>query len=110
MFGKVDNPANASLPDLSARELATFVPLIVLAVWIGIYPSPFLTRIETSVGRVVARVNQVYGPAVARGADCAAPAQPAAAGNPPAGFTLTAPCAEAAAASPAPPAQAGSHR
>jgi NADH-quinone oxidoreductase subunit M len=65
MFGKVDNPANSGLADLSARELATLVPLVVLAFWIGLYPSPFLRMIETSVGRVVTRVNAVYGPAVA---------------------------------------------
>jgi NADH-quinone oxidoreductase subunit M len=101
MFGKVDNPANQSLPDLSGRELATFVPLIILAVWIGIYPSPFLRRLETSVGRVVARVNSVYGPAVAKGSDCAAPAPPVAS-NAPAGFTLAS-CADGTAAAPAHP-------
>ena len=60
MFGKVDNPANASLKDLSRREVATFVPLILLAVWIGLYPAPFLRRLESSVNRVVARVNAAY--------------------------------------------------
>jgi NADH-quinone oxidoreductase subunit M len=60
MFGKVENPANASLTDLSGREVATFVPLILLAVWIGLYPSPFLRRLESSVARVVARVNTAY--------------------------------------------------
>jgi NADH-quinone oxidoreductase subunit M len=60
MFGKIENPANASLKDLSAREVATFVPLILLAVWIGLYPSPFLRRLESSVARVAARVNTAY--------------------------------------------------
>jgi NADH-quinone oxidoreductase subunit M len=60
MFGKVENPKNEGLPDLSLRELATFAPLLVLAVWIGIYPKPFLDRLETSVNRVVARVNPEY--------------------------------------------------
>jgi NADH-quinone oxidoreductase subunit M len=65
MFGKLDNPANTGLKDLTGREIATFVPLLVLAFWIGLYPSPFLAMIETSVGRVVTRVNSAYGPAVA---------------------------------------------
>jgi NADH-quinone oxidoreductase subunit M len=60
MFGKVDNPANSALKDLTGRELATFVPLLILAVWIGLYPSPFLRRLESSVARVVARVNTAY--------------------------------------------------
>ena len=45
----------AARPDL--REFATFAPLLVLAVWIGLYPAPFLDRLDTSVGRVMARVN-----------------------------------------------------
>ena len=42
MFGKIENPKNEKLLDLNLREFATFVPLIILAVWIGIYPTPFL--------------------------------------------------------------------
>jgi hypothetical protein len=34
--------------------------LLILAVWIGLYPKPFLDRLETSVDRVMARVNSVY--------------------------------------------------
>ena len=60
MFGTIDNPKNEALSDLSGRELATFVPLIILAVWIGLYPSPFLRRLTTSVDRVMARVNTTY--------------------------------------------------
>jgi NADH-quinone oxidoreductase subunit M len=106
MFGKVDNPANARLSDLSMRELATFAPLVVLAFWIGLYPTPFLRRIETSVGRVVARVNSVYAPVVAQGSDCLTPKAPPAAPVPglPSVFALAEPCADAsahAAASPA---------
>jgi NADH-quinone oxidoreductase subunit M len=69
MFGKVENAKNERLPDLSARELATFAPLIVLAVWIGLYPAPFLRRLDTSVQRIVTRVSPEYG----RNADRSAP-------------------------------------
>ncbi len=62
MFGTIDNPKNEGLADLNVRELATFVPLIILAVWIGLYPSPFLRRLETSVERVMTRVNADYAP------------------------------------------------
>jgi NADH-quinone oxidoreductase subunit M len=50
------------LKDLNGREIATFVPLILLAVWIGLYPSPFLRRLESSVARVIERVNPDYRP------------------------------------------------
>ena len=104
MFGKISNPANASLEDLSIREFATFAPLVVLAFWIGLYPAPFLRRIETSVGRVVARVNSVYAPVVAQGADCLTPQKPVTQSPPglPAGFGLAEPCADDLKTKPAP--------
>ena len=54
MFGKIENPKNERLLDLSHREFATFAPLLVLAVWMGIYPAPFLRRLETSVQHIIA--------------------------------------------------------
>ena len=63
MFGKVENPKNERLQDLNHREFATFAPLIVLAVWIGLYPAPFLRRLETSVQRIVLRVSPQYAQA-----------------------------------------------
>ena len=65
MFGTVTNPKNEDLPDLSLREFATFVPLLILAVWIGLYPKPFLDRLETSVDRVMVRVDSDYTPRLA---------------------------------------------
>ena len=68
-------PKNERLADLSVREFATFAPLIVLAVWIGLYPKPFLDRLDTSVRNVVLRVSPQYAQAYAeqdagRAADC----------------------------------------
>src|SRR3989441_6567290 len=60
MFGKVENPKNERLLDLSQREFVTFAPLLALAVWIGLYPAPFLRRLDTSVQRVGARVSPQY--------------------------------------------------
>jgi NADH-quinone oxidoreductase subunit M len=72
MFGKIENPKNEKLPDLNLREVVTFAPLIILAVWIGIYPTPFLDRLDTSVNRVVARVSPQYLERLAgQPADCA---------------------------------------
>ena len=60
MFGKLENPANKALPDLSLRELATFVPLIILAFWIGIYPSYFTNFLDQPVNAIVGRVRVDY--------------------------------------------------
>jgi NADH-quinone oxidoreductase subunit M len=93
MFGKLENPANANMQDLNIREFMTFAPLIALAVWIGIYPTPILRRIEPAVTRVVQRVNpEKYGPAVAKAPDCTTPGAPAAEITAPPGFAMAAPC------------------
>jgi NADH-quinone oxidoreductase subunit M len=51
--GPVVNKANRGLSDIHPRELAMIVPLIALILFIGIYPRPFLERIEASAERVV---------------------------------------------------------
>lgn len=58
MFGALENPKNAALPDLNAREISTLVPIVIMCFWIGIYPSPFLSRTEMSVNYVLARVHK----------------------------------------------------
>jgi len=68
MFGKIENPKNERLLDLSHREFATFAPLLILAFWMGVYPAPFLRRLESSVAHVIARVSPEY--ATAKLADC----------------------------------------
>ncbi|MFB3904694.1 MAG: NADH-quinone oxidoreductase subunit M [Acidobacteriota bacterium] len=57
MFGKVEQPENLHLPDLNWRELATFVPLIILAFWIGLYPRTFLDYLHAPVQQVVEKVR-----------------------------------------------------
>ena len=49
---------NRVLRDLSARELAVIVPVIALCVLMGVYPTPFLSRIEPSVASLVQRFEQ----------------------------------------------------
>ncbi len=48
MFGEVTNEKNKNLKDLSAREIAIFVPLLLFIVWIGVYPSTFLNKTEAT--------------------------------------------------------------
>src|SRR5260370_20983109 len=79
MCGRVENPKNEKLLDLSGREFATLAPLIVLAVWIGLYPKPFLDRLDTSVHRVIARVSPQYSQLAP---DCGATPPAIAAGRP----------------------------
>ncbi|MEE8350526.1 MAG: NADH-quinone oxidoreductase subunit M [Acidobacteriota bacterium] len=57
MFGKLEHEENRNLPDLNGRELATFVPLIILAFWIGLYPKTFLDYLHEPVNQIVERVR-----------------------------------------------------
>jgi NADH-quinone oxidoreductase subunit M len=60
MFGKLDNPKNEGLKDLSLRELATLMPLVILAFWIGIYPAPFFKALDGPVHNIVEAVRPGY--------------------------------------------------
>jgi NADH-quinone oxidoreductase subunit M len=60
MFGRITHPANESLRDLTVRELATFLPLLVLVFWIGIFPKPFLDVIDKPVEKIVRIVNPAH--------------------------------------------------
>jgi NADH-quinone oxidoreductase subunit M len=57
-FGTVTNPKNEKLHDLTPREVLTFVPLIIAAFWIGLYPKPFFQILEQPVNHLVATVHQ----------------------------------------------------
>ena len=93
MFGKIENPKNERLLDLSHREFATFAPLLILAVWMGLYPAPFLRRLETSVQHIVTRVNPQYAAKYARLRNPAPPPRAVAASdNPAAKFLASLPC------------------
>jgi NADH-quinone oxidoreductase subunit M len=60
MLGKIENPANEKLIDLSVRELATVVPLIIMAFWIGLYPAPFFAVLDKPVNKIVSKVRPDY--------------------------------------------------
>jgi len=93
MFGKIENPKNERLLDLSQREFATFAPLLVLAVWMGLYPAPFLKRLETSVRHIVTRVSPEYEARYAANCDpTPTPERIAASDNPAARFLAAVPC------------------
>jgi NADH-quinone oxidoreductase subunit M len=92
MFGKIENPKNERLLDLSNREFATFAPLLILAVWMGIYPAPFLRRLETSVQQIILRVSPQYAAKYAECNPTPTPEAVAASNNPAAKFLSAIPC------------------
>ena len=74
-FGTVTNPKNEKLHDLTAREVWTFAPLVIVAFWIGLYPKPFFEILQQPVNQLVMTVRPDYpglGGAVSASAEPAA--------------------------------------
>jgi NADH-quinone oxidoreductase subunit M len=62
-YGPVTNEKNASLADLRPREWLVIVPIIAVAVLMGVVPNLFLRPIEPSVERIL---NQYHHGAPSR--------------------------------------------
>src|SRR5436309_2649736 len=65
-YGTVTHDENKSLRDLTRREWTVLVPIVAVAVLMGVLPNLFLRPIEPSVARVVHQV-QSAAPILARG-------------------------------------------
>jgi NADH-quinone oxidoreductase subunit M len=60
-FGKITNGKNRVLADLSWREIGLMIPLLILMVFMGVYPRPFLNRSEASVKQIQEHVMHQAG-------------------------------------------------
>jgi NADH-quinone oxidoreductase subunit M len=58
IFGRLTRDDLRQMLDLSRREIALFAPLIVVVLWMGIYPKPVLDVFSASVDQLVARYQQ----------------------------------------------------
>ncbi|KAA0891589.1 NADH-quinone oxidoreductase subunit M [Oryzomonas rubra] len=57
MFGELDNPKNQKLADLNAREIAIMLPLLALIFIMGVYPNPFIEKMDPAVQKLVAQTK-----------------------------------------------------
>jgi NADH-quinone oxidoreductase subunit M len=72
-YGPVTNPKNEGLADLTPREWWAAVPLVALAVVMGVLPNLFLAPMEPSVKQVLHRIERgVEPPAAVAGRGTAA--------------------------------------
>ncbi len=72
LFGPLLNEENKTLKDLSMREVGYYLPLVLLAFFMGLRPQPFLDRMDASIGAFVDDIEQsanLYGPLVAEHAE-----------------------------------------
>jgi len=57
MFGEPEGAENQHMTDLNLRQLGYMLPLVILMFWIGLYPKPFLTRVQPTVDHYVGEVQ-----------------------------------------------------
>ncbi len=56
-LGEVTNDKNRNLPDCNGRERIILVAIVLVILWMGVYPQPFLRRMDRSVAEVLQRVE-----------------------------------------------------
>jgi NADH-quinone oxidoreductase subunit M len=57
MYGEVTHAENRQLSDLSGREIALLVPVVLLIVWIGVYPRTFLHPMEATTAYLLGQTQ-----------------------------------------------------
>ena len=53
IFGPVTHSENEKLSDLTVRERLVFAPLLILILWMGVMPQPFLDRMQPALDRTL---------------------------------------------------------
>ena len=53
VFGELTKEKLKTMLDMNRREIAVFLPLVLLTLWMGIYPSSFLDPMAASVDKLV---------------------------------------------------------
>ena len=65
IFGELTHEENRTLTDMSPREWALMVPVMVFIVWIGVYPIAFTGKMEATVDALIAQVQSKASVAMA---------------------------------------------
>ncbi len=53
IFGKLEKEHLKAILDLSPREVLIFAPLVVMTIWMGIWPAPFLDVMDASIANLI---------------------------------------------------------
>lgn len=53
IYGKLEKPDLKGLMDLRPREVAVFAPLVLVVLWMGIYPNTFLGPMQATVANLI---------------------------------------------------------
>lgn len=58
MQGPIKNEKILSFRDMNKREIAYLVPVVIMMFWMGIYPKPFLRKMDVSVSYLLQKINR----------------------------------------------------
>ena len=61
IFGELTKEDLKSITDLNVREVAMFVPLVIIVIWMGVYPESFLKIMRVSVDNLVMHHAEAIG-------------------------------------------------
>jgi NADH-quinone oxidoreductase subunit M len=65
IFGPLTRPENEKLEDLNGREILILAPIVALIVVMGIFPTPFLTKMKPAVDLTLKRILAVQSVPIA---------------------------------------------
>ena len=55
VFGPQTNPEAAQMPDLNRTEKIIFIPLVILVLWLGIFPGAVMNKTQASVDLLISQ-------------------------------------------------------
>jgi NADH-quinone oxidoreductase subunit M len=58
MHGPITNDRVNHFKDLTKREIAYLLPIVVMMFWMGVYPQPFLRKMDASVEKLINQINE----------------------------------------------------
>jgi NADH-quinone oxidoreductase subunit M len=61
VFGELTKADVKAMLDLEPREIAIFAPVLIVIVWMGVYPMPFLDVTNVAVANIVSKYQAVVG-------------------------------------------------
>ncbi len=53
VFGKLEKDDLKAILDLNRREMVIFAPLILVTIWMGVWPAPFLEVMDASIANLI---------------------------------------------------------
>jgi NADH-quinone oxidoreductase subunit M len=57
IFGELTKDSLKSMLDMTPREVAVFLPLVLITLWMGIYPNSFLDPMAPSIDKLIGDYN-----------------------------------------------------